>query len=86
LQATGNAIKTKFKDKKIIYTTADRFANDYISNVKKRTLEKMKEKYRSIDVLVIDDVQFLSGKEQTQQELYNIFNILYESNKQIILS
>lgn len=46
----------------------------------------MKEKYRSIDVLVIDDVQFLSGKEQTQQELYNIFNILYESNKQIILS
>ncbi|MDD2565352.1 MAG: chromosomal replication initiator protein DnaA [Candidatus Gracilibacteria bacterium] len=86
LQATGNAIKAKFKDKKVIYTTADRFANDYITNVKKRTIEKMKEKYRSIDVLVIDDVQFLSGKEQTQQELYNIFNILYESNKQIILS
>lgn len=86
LQATGNAIKSKFKDKKVIYTTADRFANDYITNVKKRTIEKMKEKYRSIDVLVIDDVQFLSWKEQTQQELYNIFNILYESNKQIILS
>ncbi|EKE29203.1 MAG: chromosomal replication initiation protein [uncultured bacterium (gcode 4)] len=86
LQATGNTIKWKFKDKKIIYTTADRFANDYITNVKKRTLEKMKEKYRSIDVLVIDDVQFLQWKESTQQELYNIFNILYESNKQIILS
>lgn len=86
LQATWNAIKAKFKDKKVIYTTADRFANDYITNVKKRTIEKMKEKYRSIDVLVIDDVQFLSWKEQTQQELYNIFNILYESNKQIILS
>lgn len=86
LNATGNAIKSKFKDKKVIYTTADRFANDYISNVKKRTIEKMKEKYRAIDVLIIDDVQFLAWKEQTQQELYNIFNILYESNKQIILS
>lgn len=86
LQATGNAIKSRFKDKKIIYTTADRFANDYVTNVKKRTLEKMKEKYRQIDVLIIDDVQFLSWKEQTQLELYNIFNIMYESNKQIILS
>lgn len=86
LQATGNAIKSKFKDKKVVYTTADRFANDYITNVKKRTIEKMKEKYRAIDVLIMDDVQFLEWKEQTQLELYNIFNILYESNKQIILS
>lgn len=86
LQATGNALKNKFKDKKVVYTTADRFANDYITNVKKRTIEKMKEKYRSIDVLIMDDVQFLEWKEQTQLELYNIFNILYESNKQIILS
>jgi len=86
LQATGNALKNKFKDKKVIYTTADRFTNDYIQHVKKRALEKMKEKYRSIDVLIIDDVQFLEWKEQTQVELYNIFNILYESNKQIILS
>jgi len=86
LQWTGNSIKNKFKDKKVVYTTADRFANDYITNVKKRTIEKMKEKYRSIDVLIIDDVQFLEWKEQTQLELYNIFNILYESNKQIILS
>lgn len=86
LQATGNAIKMKFKDKKVLYTTADRFANDYVTNVKKRTLEKMKEKYRSFDALVIDDVQFLAWKESTQQELYNIFNLMYESNKQIILS
>lgn len=86
LQATWNALKNKFKDKKVVYTTADRFANDYISHVKKRSLEKMKEKYRSIDVLIVDDVQFLEWKESTQVELYNIFNILYESNKQIILS
>lgn len=86
LQATWNSIKSKHKDKKIIYTTADKFVNDYVINVKKRTIEKMKEKYHSIDVLIMDDVQFLSWKDQTQQILYNIFNTMYESNKQIILS
>ncbi len=86
LQATGNAIRTKFKDKKIIYTTADRFLTDYVTSVKKRTVDKMREKYRAIDVLIIDDVQFLAKKTQTQEELYNIFNIMYESGRQIILS
>lgn len=86
LQATGNAIKAKFKDKKIIYTTADRFITDYVESVKKRTTDKMREKYRGIDVLIIDDVQFLAKKERTQDELYNIFNIMYESGRQIILS
>ena len=86
LQATGNAIKERYKDKKVIYTTADRFLSDYIECVKKRTVDRMKEKYQSIDVLIIDDVQFLAGKDQTQTVLYNIFNTLYENNKQIILS
>lgn len=86
LQATWNAIKAKFKDKKVVYTTADKFTNDYVVNIKKRTLEKMKEKYHAIDVLIIDDVQFLWWKDQTQQFLYNIFNVMYESSKQIILS
>jgi chromosomal replication initiator protein len=86
LQGTGNAIKTRFKDKKIIYTTADRFLSDYVSSVKKRTVDKLKEKYSSIDVLIIDDVQFLANKTQTQEMLYNIFNIMYESGRQIILS
>ncbi len=86
LQATGNAIKERYKDKKVIYTTADRFLSDYIESVKKRTVDRMKEKYQSIDVLIIDDVQFLAGKDATQTVLYNIFNTLYENNKQIILS
>lgn len=86
LQAVGNAIKERYKDKKVIYTTADRFLSDYIESVKKRTVDRMKEKYQSIDVLIIDDVQFLAGKDQTQTVLYNIFNTLYENNKQIILS
>lgn len=86
LQATWNAIKTRFKDKKIVYTTADKFTTDYVTSIKKKTTDKLREKYRNIDVLVIDDVQFLAWKKQTQEELYNIFNIMYESNKQIILS
>lgn len=86
LQATGNEITKKFKDKKVAYTTADKFITEYVNAVKKRNVEKMREKFQDIDVLVIDDVQFLSKKEQTQNELYNIFNLLYEANKQIIIS
>ena len=86
LQAVGNAIKTRFKEKKVIYTTADRFLSDYVTSVKNRTVDKMRKKYQNIDVLIIDDVQFLAKKAQTQEELYNIFNIMYESGRQIVLS
>jgi len=86
LQATGNEILWKFKDKKVAYTTADKFITEYVTAVKKRNVERMREKFRDVDVLVVDDVQFLSKKEQTQNELYNVFNILYDNNKQIIIS
>ena len=86
LQATWNEIQRKFKDKKVVYSTADKFITEYVTAVKKRNVEKMREKFRDIDVLIVDDVQFLSKKEQTQNELYNIFNILYDGNKQIIIS
>lgn len=86
LQATWNEIQKKFKDKNIIYTTADKFITEYVSAVKKRSIERLRLKYREMDVLIIDDVQFLAKKEQTQNELYNIFNLLYDSNKQIVIS
>ncbi len=86
LQATWNAISAKFKWKKVVYTTADKFITEYVAAVKKRNIERLREKYREIDVVVIDDVQFLANKEQTQNELYNIFNLLYDSNKQIVIS
>lgn len=86
LQASWNTIDKKFKWKKIVYTTADKFTTEYVSAVKKRNIDRLREKYREIDVLIIDDVQFLAKKEQTQNELYNIFNILYDANKQIIIS
>lgn len=86
LQGSANMIKEKHKNLRVIYTTADRFLTDYIASVKGRSIDRLREKYRQIDVLIIDDVQFLAGKKQTQEELYNIFNILYEAGKQIILS
>jgi len=86
LQWSGNEIIKKFRDKNIVYTTADKFITEYVTSVKKRSIERLRQKYREIDVLIIDDVQFLAKKEQTQNELYNIFNILYDSNKQIIIS
>ncbi|MCH2189050.1 chromosomal replication initiator protein DnaA [Candidatus Gracilibacteria bacterium] len=86
LQATGNDIMKKFKDKNVVYTTADKFITEYVAAVKKRNIEKLRLKYREIDILIIDDVQFFAKKEQTQNELYNIFNLLYESDKQIIIS
>lgn len=86
LQWTGNEILKKGKDKRVVYTTADKFITDYVGSVKKRSVEKMRQKYREVDVLIIDDVQFLANKEQTQNEMYNIFNLLYDANKQIIIS
>ncbi len=86
LQATWNQIFSKFKDKRVVYTTADKFISEYVWAVKKRKVEALRSKFKDIDVLIIDDVQFLAKKEQTQNELYNIFNILYDNNKQIIIS
>ena len=86
LQATWNAISKKFKWKNVVYTTADKFITEYVSSVKKRSIERLRLKYREIDVLIIDDVQFFAKKEQTQNELYNVFNLLYDSNKQIVIS
>ncbi len=86
LQATANAIRGKHKTQRVVYTTADKFITDYVAAVKARAVDKLRDRYRQVDVLVLDDVQFLAGKKQTQEELYNIFNILYEAGKQIILS
>lgn len=86
LQGTANAIRNKYKNLRVVYTTADKFLTDYVASIKWRSIDKLRERYRQVDVLVLDDVQFLAGKKQTQEELYNIFNILYEAGKQIILS
>ena len=86
LQATGNAIKQNHPEKKVFYTTLEKFAIDYIQSVQTNKPYAFKEKYRKYDVLILDDIQFITGKDKTQEELFHLFNELYEQNKQIIFS
>ena len=86
LQAIGNEILSKHPNKKIKYLDSEKFTNEFIDSLKNGSTSNFKEKYRKADVLIIDDVQFLAKKEQTQEEFFHTFNALYEKNKQIILS
>ena len=86
IQAVGNQIKKTNPNKKIFYVTSERFAVDYLNSVQEGKANTFKEKYRQYDVLVMDDIQFFSEKEKTQEELFHLFNALYDNNKQIIFS
>jgi chromosomal replication initiator protein len=86
IQAIGNYLKKAFIDIKVHYTTSERFSSDYIASTQGARINQFKEKYRKYDVLIMDDIQFLSKKEATQNELFHLFNILHENNKQIIFS
>ncbi len=86
LQAIGNEVLKKSPRKVVVYTTSEGFTNEFVDAIRGRKTEKLREKYRKIDVLIMDDVQFLAGKEQTQIELFHTFNTLYEMKKQIVLS
>lgn len=88
IQAIGNQVKKQFPDKKVFYTTSEKFSVDYISSVGQgsKTMNTFKDKYRKYDLLIMDDIQFLSNKEKTQEELFHIFNELYNNNKQIVFS
>ncbi len=86
LQAIGNAVIKNFSQKKVKYVPTEKFTAGVVSSIKNHNIENFKTKFRTIDVLILDDVQFLAGKEKTQEEFFHSFNSLYESNKQIILS
>lgn len=86
MQSIAHAILSKNSAAKVKYTSTERFTNELISSIRNRTTERFRIKYRNIDVLLIDDVQFLSGKEAAQEEFFNTFNVLYDCHKQIILS
>ena len=83
LQSIGNTLA---QTKNVAYISSERFTNDFISSVQEGSMEAFKNKYRKKDVLIIDDIQFIAGKEQTQEEFFHTFNALHEQNKQIILS
>ena len=85
IQAVGNYLKKEI-NANVYYTTSEKFLVDYVNSVQNDKTNQFKEKYRKYDVLIMDDIQFLSGKEKTQEELFHIFNSLYDNNKQIIFS
>jgi len=87
IQGIGNEIKNLYENKiKVRYVPSETFVNDVVSGVKGRRMEDIKEKYRLVDVLIIDDIQFFGGKSTSEEEFFHTFNALYENNKQIIAS
>lgn len=86
IQAIGNAVKQNFPNKKVHYTTTEKFYIDYVNALQGNKISVFKEKYRKFDVLIIDDIQFVTTKTKTQEELFHVFNALHEQNKQIIFS
>jgi chromosomal replication initiator protein len=86
LQSIGNEVLAIDPTKRIKYITSERFANELIDSIRNQTVNEFKAAYQTIDLLIIDDVQFLAGKEKTQNEFFHIFNALYQINKQIVIS
>lgn len=86
LQAIGNKINQDFGKKKIRYFPSERFITGIVNAIRNQTIDKFKDEYRKFDVLIIDDIQFMAGKEKTQEEFFHLFNVLHEDNKQIIIS
>ena len=86
LQSIGNEILRKDPNKKVKYASSEKFTNELINAISGKNTKAFKEIYRKIDILIIDDIQFLAGKEKTQEEFFHTFNTLYENNKQIVLS
>ena len=87
IQAIGNEIKAIHKDKfRPRYVSSEKFTSDVVWAIRNRRMEDIKKKYRDVDVLIIDDIQFIGGKEKTEEEFFHTFNALYENNKQIIIS
>lgn len=86
VQAIGNEIIRKYPKKKIIYVSCEKFTNDFISSISSGRINEFKKQYRDADVLLVDDIQFLSGKEGTQEEFFYTFNALHQNNRQIVMT
>lgn len=86
MQAIGHEILKNSPDKKVVYVPCEKFTNEFIQAIGSGKIEKFKSTYRGVDLLMIDDIQFLAGKEGTQEEFFHTFNTLHQANKQIIIS
>lgn len=86
IQAVGNELSKKNPATNIMYVSAEKFSNDFISSIRERTAKDFQTRYRHIDLLLIDDIQFIAGKEGTQESFFHTFNELHQANKQVILT
>lgn len=86
MHAIGNQIIKNFPEKRVLYVSSETFTNELINAIRDGDPEKFRQKYRTIDVLMVDDVQFISGKQSTQEEFFHTFNALHDSGRAIILS
>lgn len=85
MHSIAHYVLSQNSNAKVVYSSSEKFTNDFINSIRDDSNEDFREKYRNIDVLLIDDIQFISGKEGTQEEFFHTFNTLYEANKQIII-
>ena len=86
MHAIGNAVSAKFPRKRILYATSEKFTNDFINSIREQKMEDFRNRYRRIDVLLIDDIQFIAERERTQEEFFHTFNAIHEAGKQVVLS
>ncbi|MDO5435944.1 MAG: chromosomal replication initiator protein DnaA [Clostridia bacterium] len=86
MQAVGNYVREQYPDKKVLYITSADFTNELINAIQQRKTYEFRDRFRKVDVLMVDDIQFIAGRESTQQEFFNTFNELHNAGKQIILT
>jgi chromosomal replication initiator protein len=86
MHAVGNAVVQRYPRKKVVYATSEKFTNDFITSIQQGRIDDFRARYRKIDLLLIDDIQFIADKERTQEEFFHTFNAIHEDGKQIVLS
>jgi len=86
MQAVGHMIKGKWKEMRLAYVNSENFTNEVINSLRYDRMVSFRDKYRNVDILLMDDIQFIGGKERTQEEFFHTFNTLYESQKQVVIS
>ena len=86
MHAIGNQVIAKFPRKRVVYATSEKFTNEFITSIQQFKIDEFRARYRRIDLLLIDDIQFIADKERTQEEFFHTFNAIHEDGKQIVLS